>query len=135
MIKRFTLNTSENYDKTPVTFSCDGVFHIKFEGDSIEIISKDPIAMIPHTKPIYTHDCGLCKFLGTYENDEGKRDLYFHDKGTFEYTLLARYGNEGYEYSSWPNSVVDQINNFFAIVAKERAILFGYIREEGKLKD
>lgn len=51
------------------------------------------------TKPVFVHDCDTCTFLGTYHG----QDLYVH--GTPENpssggSIIARYGSEGWEYSS-----------------------------------
>lgn len=46
--------------------------------------------------PRYVHDCEQCKFLGLYE----EYDLYFCDQNKFGPTVVARYGDEGDEYTS-----------------------------------
>ena len=52
-------------------------------------------------KPIYEHDCDNCKFLGNYKSPESgdnqTYDLYFCPG---EDTVIARYGNNGWEYAS-----------------------------------
>lgn len=45
------------------------------------------------TQPKFTHDCDACTFLGTYDGI----DLYFCPG---EPTIIARYGDDGPEYSS-----------------------------------
>ena len=48
-------------------------------------------------KPLFIHDCDRCIFLGTYKNE----DLYFCVAGNMGLdTVIARYGNKGYEYTS-----------------------------------
>lgn len=54
-------------------------------------------------KPVFQHDCPNCQFLGHYQ----KRDLYFckyngggNDPKVDHPTVLSRFGNEGYQYSS-----------------------------------
>lgn len=54
-------------------------------------------------KPIYTHDCDACTYLGQYEHEGTMYDLYFH--GTHEgrsinTTVIARYGDDGPDYCS-----------------------------------
>lgn len=44
-------------------------------------------------KPKFIHDCKNCIFLGHHE----KYDMYFCPN---EPTIILRYGNDGYEYSS-----------------------------------
>ena len=45
--------------------------------------------------PQFDHDCDQCRFLGRYE----KHDLYFCDQSGMP-TVLARYGNDGWDYTS-----------------------------------
>ena len=48
----------------------------------------------------YTHDCEHCIPLGEYEN----HDLYYCDQG-LRPTVIARYGNEGWDYRSGMEAV------------------------------
>jgi hypothetical protein len=48
----------------------------------------------PDDAPRYTHDCDQCVFLGWYE----ECDLYFCARNIV--TVIARYGNDGHEYTS-----------------------------------
>ena len=48
--------------------------------------------------PKFTHDCEACTFLGPYQG----YDLYVCDT-----SVIARFGNDGPEYSSLPISVVE----------------------------
>lgn len=47
-------------------------------------------------KPRYTHDCEKCMYLGNFE----KYDLYWCMQGVNIPTVIARYGDEGSEYTS-----------------------------------
>lgn len=47
-------------------------------------------------KPKFQHDCESCEFLGHF---------YDHDVYRCGKSLVARYSDEGSEYSSWPKSV------------------------------
>lgn len=49
-------------------------------------------------EPQYQHDCDECTFLGQY----GNYDLYFCTQGGGyrSPTVIARYGNDGPEYTS-----------------------------------
>ncbi len=50
----------------------------------------------------YTHDCAQCVPLGEHKNDIGKYDLYIcPDKTHGFHSVIARYGNNGSEYSSF----------------------------------
>lgn len=48
-------------------------------------------------KERYTHDCSKCIDLGPYEYQDHSYDLYYCSN---EPTILARWGNEGPDYSS-----------------------------------
>ena len=50
-------------------------------------------------KPRYQHDCDNCRYLGEYN----EYDLYYCPQGGYP-TVLARYGNQGEEYTSGFNS-------------------------------
>lgn len=55
--------------------------------------------------PTFTHDCAACQFLGKYKrsewDDRAPDDLYYCPK-TDGGTVLARYGDDGPEYTSCP---------------------------------
>jgi hypothetical protein len=57
-------------------------------------------------KPIYTHDCDKCVYLGTYENRRHgyseQIDCYWCAKPDFPRlsSILGRYGSDGPQYSS-----------------------------------
>ena len=48
------------------------------------------------TQMRFKHDCNNCKPLG----EHGAADLYFCNQGGVELTVIARYGNEGADYTS-----------------------------------
>ena len=73
-------------------------------------------------KPRFTHDCGSCKFLGTWNMPFCKgEDLYIcihtitstllyplrDSAKRLSLSIVSRFGNEGYEYRSlpWMNNV------------------------------
>jgi len=72
-----------------------------------DLFSKDPF------KPgkQYVHDCEECVYLGTADlppsggEDGGICDFYYCDKATYR-TFIARFGNEGHEYVSYPEMVL-----------------------------
>lgn len=51
-------------------------------------------------KPIYTHDCSHCTFLGNFSWEGETFDLYHHASNSIEDTVIARFGSDGPEYSS-----------------------------------
>jgi hypothetical protein len=55
-------------------------------------------------KPKFQHDCDCCTFYG---------HLYDHDVYQCGKSLIARHGNEGGEYASWPKAV------FIDVLARE----------------
>jgi len=46
--------------------------------------------------PRYAHDCHICTFLGVHEN----YDLYYCPQGGERPTIIARFGDDGPEYTS-----------------------------------
>jgi hypothetical protein len=69
-------------------------------------------------KPRYTHDCDRCKPLGT----AAEYDLYFClQTGDFP-TVIARYGNDGWEYTSGIGSGLLPLR-----IAELKAKLAGYL--------
>jgi hypothetical protein len=58
---------------------------------------------LPENQPQFTHDCDNCTFLGRHELTDGrfpgKYDLY-HCTAQGSATVIARYGNEGEQYTS-----------------------------------
>lgn len=50
-------------------------------------------------QPLYEHDCTSCVFLGNFESEGDKYDLYYCPGGGYP-TVIARYGSEGSHYSS-----------------------------------
>lgn len=52
-------------------------------------------------EPRFIHDCDHCTFLGHFEKDGMPVDLYYHAKDYPSLAdLLARYGDEPWEYAS-----------------------------------
>lgn len=56
--------------------------------------------------PKFHHDCDGCIFLG--RSEDGRWDLY-HCPRCDEGSVVARYGNEGHEYSSCPVEIIERI--------------------------
>ena len=59
------------------------------------------------TKPMFTHDCDSCVFLGHYHDtrvsmssERRAFDLYWCEQGGLGATVIARYSDEGSEYWS-----------------------------------
>ena len=50
-------------------------------------------------KPIYLHDCTVCRFLGDFLHNELYYDLYVC-RDSIGILCLARYGDDGCEYLS-----------------------------------
>ncbi len=73
--------------------------------------------------PAFTHDCDDCRYLGTLATPEGRTDLYRCDGGpTVGASLIARFGDEGPDYSSMPESMVDDSARVELRVAKALAL-------------
>lgn len=110
----------------------------------------DPCTLVVEIHyPKWVHDCDACIFLGQYQ-DSVTHDLYACSESgavcmtlTAKYrdgysggdaigmTLIARYGNEGSEYTSMPESVVRDRGdlNLPTSVALER---LDWLREKGE---
>lgn len=58
--------------------------------------------------PRYQHDCPICVFKGSFE----KWDVYVCSKGLLGDSLIARFGDSGEQYASFPRKVfVDTVKN------------------------
>lgn len=73
-------------------------------------------------KPLYTHDCKECVYLGTI----ARRDLYYC--GKWSPTLVARCGSRYFQYRSglrFGKSGLDYVLWIAYLIAKQK----GYINE------
>jgi len=52
--------------------------------------------------PKYKHDCSDCRFHGTVVHQGTTYDLYSHKNENY-YSIIARYGSCGQEYTSVPS--------------------------------
>ncbi len=60
--------------------------------------------------PRYKHDCRKCKYLGQHK----EYDLYHCYNCALEKgTVIARYGNDGWEYASTPILLIDQLPSIY----------------------
>lgn len=50
-------------------------------------------------RPLYMHDCRACTYLGRYDSGGDTYDLYYCPQLGLP-TVIARYGDEGHEYTS-----------------------------------
>jgi hypothetical protein len=77
-------------------------------------------------KPKYKHDCIDCKFLGTKKYQDKEYDLYYCNptKDISSGTLIARFSDEGSEYSSGTGFAT--IKPIIALAAV-RAMVLGYL--------
>jgi hypothetical protein len=57
--------------------------------------------------PIHTHDCNLCRYLGTIASGGGWHDVYVCERNPVETdrSVIMRYGSDGPEYTSVPLSM------------------------------
>lgn len=83
-----------------------------------EINIKDIIRVIP--TPLYKHDCNECVYLGSYK----KVDLYFCNQWGELKTVIARYSDDGPDYTSGLELVS---RNEYLAEAKRRAIEKGLL--------
>lgn len=62
----------------------------------------------PTIRPLYTHDCEHCVYLGPMRTESGVRDLYWCEVGaTFDWSLISRWGDDGPDYGSWSSAILD----------------------------
>lgn len=69
-------------------------------------------------KPLHTHDCDACVFLGNYHGrvylgdsavpEKNAYDLYYCPREISGCSLVARYGSKGPEYASAPFYILDK---------------------------
>jgi hypothetical protein len=95
------------------------------------------------TKPVYTHDCPNCTYLGTVRCREtqwtyGTRyDLYFCTQGGTIPTVLARWSDNGPDFTSgllFAKEYIQAGLHFHPLVmAYTRAIAYGLLTGEEKL--
>ena len=71
----------------------------------------------------YKHDCSDCVYLGKYRDC----DLYFCAHGGSIPTVVARYGNKGYDYISGLDSELAPL-----VEAKRRAEIRGLWARRGR---
>jgi hypothetical protein len=84
-----------------------------------------PTASGAHT-PQFTHDSSCCKFLG--RSQDGKLDLYTCIGAKTYQAYIARYGNDGSEYTSAISSVLDAYGD-------EHAEVYAYCKEARLLSE
>lgn len=61
-------------------------------------------------KPKWTHDCNACKYIGSMHSDRGLLDWY-----TCKNSVIARYGDDGPEYWSTPDYIVNNNDYLIAV--------------------
>ena len=61
----------------------------------------------------FSHDCSRCIYLfSSYNRDNENVDVYIcPHKDNKEASFIARYGNEGYEYASYPYFILQKHDN------------------------
>jgi hypothetical protein len=51
--------------------------------------------------PFFAHNCACCTFLGDYQTESGRHDLYYCAAGNLGIpTIVARYGSSPDQYAS-----------------------------------
>jgi len=75
-------------------------------------------------KPQFKHDCNDYKFLGRHSLNDIGYDLYFCPQGRIP-TVIARYGDEGYEYHSGLGLPMPELEE-----AARRAVAQGYLEAQ-----
>lgn len=63
-------------------------------------------------KPRFTHDCSKCKYMGTFTDRLGEtHDFYYCPDKVLGGSYIARFGDDGPEYSSMPGKVLETVAN------------------------
>lgn len=75
------------------------------------------------SKPQFQHDCDCCTFHGVLDG----HDIYAHGE-----SIIARFGDDGPEYTSGPRFVAWQMPNNYIL---RRAASFVFDNEMGSLSD
>lgn len=92
--------------------------------ETSEFQFEDNSDLLAATLPQFTHDCESCIFLGRFQN----HDLYYCNVGNK--TVLARYGDWGWEYASG----LEFINHHPELTeAARRAVALGLIHPEHEI--
>lgn len=61
-------------------------------------------------KPVYAHHCQRCVYLGTHIYQSAKYDLYYDPQPESVFpTVLARHGNDTWEYESGLLSAIQDL--------------------------
>ena len=63
-------------------------------------------------KPVHTHDCDCCTYLGTVMQDGTWHDLY-----TCRGSAIYRWGSDGPQYSSIPLRMAESMGGLYGVVS------------------
>lgn len=74
--------------------------------------------------PLFQHDCDDCISLGEHKIGEVEADLYFCTQGGIMNTVIARYSDDGPDYSSG----LEFMHNPFLREAEKRALEQGHLK-------
>lgn len=108
-ISQFTPNGLTIYHKViVVSMVGETVICKDRRGQSLRAHRRQLLAKV--MPPRYKHDCRKCKYLGPYE----EYDLYHcYNCALAKGTVIARHGNEGWEYASTPILLIDQLPSIY----------------------
>lgn len=83
-------------------------------------------------RPTYTHDCSKCHFLGVWvEPGKAPLDIYIHQGGMEDGTILFRYGDDPSQYeSSLLAIIIQHMTRLRYQHALKRAIQAGFLDAE-----
>ena len=91
------------------TVQIDGTVSILYTDNGVVIYHGDNF--IEHTpKPLYKHDCDCCIFLGNFDDYQ---DGYYCPA---EKVVIARYGDQGQEYTSSPISEIHHLSSTLNVI-------------------
>lgn len=83
-------------------------------------------------KPFWQHYCSTCIYVGSYEYHAGKDEIRRYDiylcEQSVGLTIIARYGNEGHEYTSGMEFAIEGLKSPIQSEAyKRKPLLYGLI--------
>lgn len=62
---------------------------------------------------LWKHDCEACEYDCTIESGKHLYDIYFCRRGALGHTVVARFGDQGHDYVSIPEMLLEKMGDTF----------------------